>query len=72
MFFNWQKFKRVLKFVTLLRVEPYMVLIAFCLLMRQTTQFVNTGQVISTKIQYECRVLHEFTGNERVGEKLQN
>ncbi len=36
MFFNWQKFKRILKFVTLLRVEPYMVLIAFCFQMRQT------------------------------------
>ncbi len=36
MFFNWQKFKRILKFVTLLRVEPYLVLIAFCFQMRQT------------------------------------
>ncbi len=36
MFFNWQKFKRILKFVTLLRVEPYMVLIAFCFQMRET------------------------------------
>ncbi len=36
MFFNLQKFKRVLKFITLLRVEPYMVLIAFCTFMRKT------------------------------------
>ncbi len=36
MFFNLKKLKRVLKFITLLRVEPYMVFIAFCLMLRKT------------------------------------
>jgi hypothetical protein len=36
MFYNLQKFKRFLKFLTLLRVEPFVIFLGFCLSLRRT------------------------------------
>ncbi len=36
MFYNLQKFKRFFKFLSLLRVEPFVIFLGFCLSMRRT------------------------------------